>query len=162
MQDFRQYYLGLSRSRFNRKARQLLPLLYLIRRRLNHEVDLDNRLMIIDSFPVPVCQPIRNRRVKIFRGYKATKKIYYYGFEVHVIASDDGYIVDYVVTKASVHDAREAFELINNARLSNRFYLSEEGYLGKELHNRLNQIGFILWTPYRSNIINAKNIMITS
>lgn len=57
----------------------LLPLIYLIRHGLNEEVDLSGDILIIDSFPVPVCQPIRNCRAKIFRGYadigyKATKK----------------------------------------------------------------------------------------
>ena len=57
----------------------LLPLVYLIQHGPNEEVDLSGDILIIDSFPVPVCQPIRNRRVKIFRGYadigyKATKK----------------------------------------------------------------------------------------
>lgn len=57
----------------------LLPLVYLIQHGLNEEVDLSGDILIIDSFPVPVCQPIRNRRAKIFRGYadigyKATKK----------------------------------------------------------------------------------------
>ena len=76
--------------------------------------------MILDSFPVPVCQHIRNYRAKIFSGYadidyKATKKIYYYGFKVHALVANNGYILDYVVTKASVHDAKEAFELVSNA-----------------------------------------------
>lgn len=109
----------ISRSRFNRRAKQLLPLIYLIRRELSQEIDLTGRFIIVDSFPVPVCQSIRNRRVKIFRGYadigyKATKRIYYYGFKVHALVSDDGYILNYIVTKASVHDAREAPELVAN------------------------------------------------
>ncbi|WP_172995829.1 IS982 family transposase, partial [Lactobacillus helveticus] len=107
----------LSHSRFNRRSRQLLQLIYQIRQEMNKKVDLNGQFLIIDSFPVPVCQPIRNYRAKIFRGYanigyKATKKIYFYGFKVHAIVSDDGYILDYVVTKASVHDARETVELI--------------------------------------------------
>ena len=72
--------LGLSHSRFNRRARQLLPLIYLIRQTLNQEVDLSGKILIIDSFPVPVCQPVRNYRVKIFHdiadiGYKVTKNV---------------------------------------------------------------------------------------
>ena len=46
----------------------LLPLIYLIRHGLTEKVDLSGDILIIDSFPVPVCQPIRNRRAKIFRG----------------------------------------------------------------------------------------------
>ncbi|RXF49698.1 IS982 family transposase, partial [Lactobacillus crispatus] len=78
----------LSHSRFNRRSRQLLQLIYQIRQEMNKKVDLNGQFLIIDSFPVPVCQPIRNYRAKIFRGYanigyKATKKIYFYGFKVH-------------------------------------------------------------------------------
>lgn len=69
----------LSHSRFNRRSRQLLQLIYQIRQEMNKKVDLNGQFLIIDSFPVPVCQPIRNYRAKIFRGYanigyKATKK----------------------------------------------------------------------------------------
>ena len=153
--------VNLSHSRFNRRARMLLPLIYLIRHGLNEEVDLSGDILIIDSFPVPVCQPIRNRRAKIFRGYadigyKATKKIYYYGFKVHAIVSDDGYLLDYIVTKASVHDAKETVELITNAHPDNRYLLGDEGYLGKDLHQRLEQMGYTLWTPYRKNMTGAK------
>ncbi|GMM15052.1 IS982 family transposase [Lactobacillus amylovorus] len=152
---------NLSHSRFNRRARMLLPLIYLIRHGLNEEVELSGDILIIDSFPVPVCQPIRNRRAKIFRsyadiGYKATKKIYYYGFKVHAIVSDDGYLLDYIVTKASVHDAKETVELITNAHPDNRYLLGDEGYLGKNLHQRLEQMGYTLWIPYRKNMKNAQ------
>ncbi|TDM75673.1 IS982 family transposase, partial [Lactobacillus crispatus] len=121
----------LSHSRFNRRSRQLLQLIYQIRQEMNKKVDLNGHFLIIDSFPVPVCQPIRNYRAKIFRGYanigyKATKKIYFYGFKVHAIVSDDGYILDYVVTKASVHDAKETVELLENTHPSNYYLLGDE------------------------------------
>lgn len=135
--------------------------IYQIRQEMNKKVDLNGQFLIIDSFPVPVCQPIRNYRAKIFRGYanigyKATKKIYFYGFKVHAIVSDDGYILDYVVTKASVHDARETVELMENTHPSNYYLLGDEGYLGKELHQQLKQMGYELWTPYRKNMTGAK------
>ncbi|MGN8847889.1 transposase, partial [Lactobacillus amylovorus] len=99
----------LSHSRFNRRSRQLLQLIYQIRQEMNKKVDL--------------------------------KKIYFYGFKVHAIVSDDGYILDYVVTKASVHDARETVELLENTHPSNYYLLGDEGYLGKELHQQLKQMG---------------------
>src|SRR5699024_8990806 len=69
--------VNLSHSRFNRRARMLLPLLYFIRHGLNEEVDLSGDILIIDSVRVPVCQPIRSRRVVICRssaaiGYQGT------------------------------------------------------------------------------------------
>lgn len=122
---------------------------------------MSGRFIIINSFPVPLCQPVRNRRVKIFRdcadiGYKATKKVYFYGFKVHALASDDGYILGYTVTKASVHDAKETVELVHNVQPKNRYILGDEGYLGKELHQRLKQMGYILWTPFRKNMKGNK------
>ena len=73
---------------------------------MNRKVDLSGQFLIIDSFPVPVCQPIRNYRARIFRGYaNIGYKATYHGFKVHAIVSDNGYILDYAVTKASVHDA---------------------------------------------------------
>lgn len=163
---FSHFFSSLSQSRFNRRARQLLPLIQLIRQKINQKVDLLRRFLIVDSFPVPVRQPIRNYRAKIFRGYadigyKATKKIYYYGFKVHALASDDGYILDYVVTKASVHDAKELTELVENAKPSQRYILGDEGYVGKRLHKEMSKLGYVLWTPYRKNMKGAKeNIII--
>lgn len=73
---------GLSHSRFNRHSRQLLTVIYQIRHKMNQKVDLGGQFLILDSFPVPAWQPIRNYCAKSFRGYadigyKATKKIYY-------------------------------------------------------------------------------------
>lgn len=153
--------VNLSHSRFNRRTRMLLPLIYRIRHVLNEEVDLSGDILIIDSFPVPVCQPVRNCQAKIFSdyaniGYKATKKTFYYGFKVHAIVSDDGYLLDYAITKASVNDARETIELLVNAQPKNRYLLGDEGYVGKDLHHQLKKMGYILWTPYRKNMKNAK------
>ena len=158
---FCKFFAGLSHSRFNRRSRQLLPLIYLIRHVLNQEVDLSGKILIIDSFPVPVCQPVCNYRVKIFHdmadiGYKATKKVYYYGFKVHAIVSDDGYLLDYAVTKASVHDAKETTELMANAHPVNHYLLGDDGYLGKDLAFKLKQMGYKLWTPYRKNMQGVK------
>ena len=39
----------------------------------------------------------------------------FYGFKAHVEITYDGYIINYVITKASVHDAVEALELITSS-----------------------------------------------
>ena len=139
----------------------LLPLIRCIRQVLNQEVKTLGEFLIIDSFPVPVCQPVRNYHVKIFRGiadigYKAAKKIYYYGFKVHALVSDNGYLLDYAVIKASVHDAKETAELMINDHPINYYLLGNEGYLGKDLAAELKRIGYVLWTPYRKNMKDAK------
>lgn len=150
---------GLSRSRFNRRARALLGITTQIVNDLNSRVDLSDQYMIIDSLPMPLCQPIRNRRAKVFEGtanigYNSTKKFYYYGFKGHL--SQDGYVLGYVITKASIHDAKEAEELIFSTRSEGHFILGDEGYIGKRLHDALKIDGYILWTPYRKNMKGAK------
>lgn len=102
--------------------------------------------MIIDSLPMPLCQPIINRRAKVFEGianidYNSTKKFYYYGF---------------IITKASIHDAKEAEELIFSTCPEERYILGDEGYIGKRLHEALKINGYKLWTPYGKNMKGAK------
>jgi hypothetical protein len=150
---------GLSRSRFNRRARALLGITAQIVNDLKSRVDLSDQYMIIDSLSMPLCQPIRNRRAKVFEGtanigYNSTKKFYYYGFKGHV--PQDGYVLGYVIAKASIHDAQEAKELILSPRPEGHFILGDEGYIGKRLHDALKIDGYILWTPYRKNMKGAK------
>jgi hypothetical protein len=127
----------------------LLPLMRCIRQVLNREVKTAGEFLIIASFPVPVCQPVRNYHVKIFRGiadigYKAAKKIYYYGFKVHALVSDNGYLLDYAVTKASVHDTKETAELMTNAHPVSHYLLDTEGYLRKNSATKLKRVGYVL------------------
>ncbi|NRN73193.1 hypothetical protein IMAU80627_01739 [Lactobacillus helveticus] len=65
-------------------------------------------------------------------------------------------MLDYEVTKASVHDAKETAELMTNAHPANHYLLGDEGYLGKDLAFQLKQMGYKLWTSYRKNMQGAK------
>ena len=57
----------LERSHFNRRARQPIWLVQLIRQAMNAQISPDT-IVIIDSFPLPLCQPVRNYRTRIFDG----------------------------------------------------------------------------------------------
>lgn len=76
-----------------------------------------DKLAIIDSFPLPLCQPIRNHSATIFKGladigYYASKYLWFYGFKVHMLVTLSGYILNYVVTPTSVHDIKVGYELL--------------------------------------------------
>lgn len=149
---------ALERSRFNRRSRQLLPVLQCIRRCLTERCAYSD-VAVIDSFPVPLCQNIRNQRVRIFQpfadiGYNATKRMWFYGFKVHVVMEADGLILNYVVTKASVHDYREALELIHGCPCPD--VIADVGYVGRKLVQAFKKAGYLLWTPFRSNMRGAK------
>ncbi|EHI65754.1 transposase, IS4 family [Streptococcus pseudoporcinus LQ 940-04] len=98
-------------------------------------------------------------RVAIFKGladigYNASKLLWFYGFKVHMLVTLSGYILNYVVTPASVHDIKVAHELLEGCKQS--IILGNLGYLSSELKKNLEQEGYHLWTPLRRNMAGAK------
>ena len=125
----------LERSRFNRRARQLIWLL--ITCLMSNQISPDT-IVIIDSFPLPLCQPVRNYRTRIFDGladigYNASKNLWFYEFKVHMLVTLSGYILNYVVTPASVHAIRAVEDLLENCHHS--YILADLGYLSRDLRN---------------------------
>jgi len=64
---------------------------------------------VIDSFPVAVCQNVRIPRCnlltgKAYRGRSASKRQWFYGFQVQVIPTSDGLPVDFYVHAGSEAD----------------------------------------------------------
>ncbi|WP_079763475.1 IS982 family transposase [Streptococcus suis] len=148
----------LERSRFNRRSKQLIWLVQSIRKAMSEMLPSD-KLAIIDSFPVPLCQPVRNHRATIFKGladigYNASKHLWFYGFKVHMLVTLSGYILNYVVTPASVHDIKVVYELLEGCKQS--VILGDLGYLSSELKKYLEQEGYHLWMPFRKNMTGAE------
>ena len=83
----------LEYSRFVRRCNALLPSIQLIRQALVFKEVEGIDVSIIDSFPIPLCQPIRNFRSKVLGdyanvGYNATKGQYFYGCKCHALVSE--------------------------------------------------------------------------
>ena len=146
-------FTGLERSCFYRHARYLTPLLRLIRPYFN-QLDFDE-LVIIDSFPVLLFQPVRSHRVKFLNevvniGYCTFKKMWFYGLKVHLAVTVSSYILDYLVTLAYSGSRRIAGDRVPYSRV-----LGDLGYLSKELKECLEAKGIHLWTPLRKNMESA-------
>ncbi len=129
----------LERSRFNRRSKQLIWLVQLIRKAMSDMLPSD--------------------RVAIFKGlddigYNASKHLWFYGFKVHMLVTLSGYILNYVVTPASVHDIKVVYELLEGCKQS--VILGDLGYLSSELKKDLEQEGYHLWTPFRKNMIGSE------
>lgn len=125
---------------------------------MNDKISPDE-IAIIDSFPLPLCQTVRNHRVSIFKGiadigYNASKRLWFYGFKVHMLVTLSGYILNYVVTPASVHDSKVVYDLLEGCK--QLIILGDLGYLSSELKKSLEQEGYHLWTPFRKNMAGAK------
>jgi len=63
----------------------------------------------VDSCPVLACQPCRSWRCKLYQGkqylgYCAAKKLHYYGLKIHLIVSEHGILMEFLITPASCAD----------------------------------------------------------
>jgi len=103
----------LSKSRFNRRLHRLfLPLLDLfdclgmVLKSINSSTEY-----LLDSFPVPLCDNIRIPKVRLvqseeYRGYIASKKRYFYGIRVQLLATKDGIPVEFAFLPGEANDVR--------------------------------------------------------
>lgn len=72
----------------------MIWLVQLIRKAMSDLISPDE-IAIIDSFSLPLCQPVRNQRVASFKGladigYNVSKHLWFYGFKVHMLVTLSG------------------------------------------------------------------------
>ncbi len=102
----------LSKSRFNRRLHAIPEVVWQALFWLLGEIAKQTNpegIYIVDSLPVPVCDNIRIKRCRLYRGqehrgYCASKRRYYWGFKVHLLITATGKPVEMVLTPASLHD----------------------------------------------------------
>ena len=94
----------LSKSRFSRRLHRIKPFFLTLFSLLGeHWKSLNaDSIYSIDTFPVPVCDNYRIQRAKIYqeeayRGYIASKKRYFYGLKLHLLATQDGHPVEFLL-----------------------------------------------------------------
>ena len=102
----------LSKSRFSRRLHRIKPFFLTLFNALGeHWKSLNEGLIYsIDTFPIPVCDNYRIPRAKIYqdeayRGYIASKKRYFYGLKIHLLATEDGKPVEFLLSPGGFHDA---------------------------------------------------------
>lgn len=104
----------VSKSRFNRRLRSIPDKVWSLIFQYLSEMHRDANPtgeFAVDSFPVSVCQNIRIFRSKIysgeeFRGYIASKKVYFYGLKVHMIVTLSGGPTEFVIAPGSESDVK--------------------------------------------------------
>jgi IS5 family transposase len=148
-----------SRSRFNRRRRDLLQVTEILRQKIieKFSMNISNQL-IVDSFPLPVCKFGRAKYSKTFRddgadyGRCASKKETYYGYKVHALTTIDGYITSFEITSASVDDREGLRDLVCDR--SNLVIFADKGYISKALSEELAEKNIDLLPLKRSNSKN--------
>lgn len=105
--------VALSASRFVRRLHRCEPLiapLFHVLASLAHDTNTDS-LYLIDSFPLPVCDHIRIRRCRRYRGeawrgYQASKRRYFYGLKIHLMVTAHGQPVAFCLSPGSLSDTK--------------------------------------------------------
>src|SRR3954471_18962137 len=89
---------------------------------------------LIDAKPIPVCHPLRHRRVRLLREEGAwfgkTSQGWFFGFKLHVLRHIDGRIVNLVLTPGHWDDRAPALALLEG--VEGGVTLGDLGYRGKQ------------------------------
>jgi len=64
---------------------------------------------VLDTLPLPVCENIRAPRCRLaqdqsYRGYIPSKRVYFHGLELHLLAANNPFICEVELTPASTAD----------------------------------------------------------
>lgn len=145
-----------SRSNFAKHASNL----WAVKQRLHSNLIADmgsdqDRLHIIDGFPIPVCHFRRAPKCKKFSGeasygYCASKKENYYGLQGHLVIAESGVITGFTATAANAGEREASFEIVKNIEGD---MLGDKGYLGEHYSSELLlEENVRLSTPVRKNM----------
>lgn len=148
------------RTRYNRRRRALVAVtnhlrIALMQRLLRRLDPAERTLCLIDSLPIPVVGFAHARGShrwygEAAYGYCAAKKLRYYGFKLHLLATHDGLVLDFALVPANRADGDLCEQLlIENERL---VVLGDKAYLNAPLQQLLARRNTLtLLTPRRAN-----------
>ena len=152
----------ISRPSFNRRRRKLAPLMEEMRQILVKEVIPFENAFVVDSMPLPICRFTRAKRVRICQesyetapafGYSTALGNTFFGYKLHAIASVNGVITHFDLSKGNVFDIHYIRQIRN--QYHNCLILGDRGYLNESLQMDLfEHRGIQLETPKR---VNQKN-----
>jgi hypothetical protein len=145
----------LSKSRFSRRLHRIQEIFVTLFDLLGQTWKTLNKdsIYIIDSVPIAVCDNIRIRRAKIYsdekyRGYKASKKRYFYGLKIHLMVTSDGQPVECFLTHGGFSDVDGlkyyAYELPDGSII-----YADKAYNDYEIEDLLKEVDHIELLPMR-------------
>ena len=146
------------RSRFNRRRRDLAPVVNLLRQAILQVLDLaQDTQCIIDSLPVPVVQfyyaPQASVEWKVAGatfGHCCSKKQAIFGYQLHLLLTQSGVIRDFELAPANLSDLTVGVELLTGH--TDLQVVGDKGYISQAVALGLRaQAHITLVTVPRSN-----------
>ena len=152
----------IERSVYNRRRRQLAPIIEQFRQDIGQRISPTSSLHLIDSMPLEVCKLSRAKHSRICSqqeeqapsyGYCAAQKLYYFGYKIHATCTASGVFKTFDVSKASVHDIHYLNDV--QSHLNHCVLIGDKGYLSQTYQQDLfDQSAIKLHTPMRNNQID--------
>jgi len=114
-------------------------------------------ISFVDSTSIRVCKNNRIFNHKVFEGIATRGKStmgYFFGFKLHIVVSDTGEILDFVITPGHIDDRTP---LKDGNFLKNIFgkLFADKGYIGQKLFEQLFIDGIQLITGLKRNMKNS-------
>jgi hypothetical protein len=140
------------RTTFTRQAANLWRVKEQLWQALLKQIQFDERISIVDSFPQPVCRFARANRARLFSGqaaygYDELAKQTFYGFRFHARICWPGVIVGAELTPANGHDLHALDDLLAGVT---GWVLGDRNYWSPAKKETLAQQGVLLEAPYKS------------
>ena len=148
----------LSRSRFSRRITRLIDLVQLLFHQLGEalkQLHWESRY-ILDSFPVAVCDNIRIPRCRLvqnelYRGKICSKRRYFYGVKVQLMATSDGIPVEFCILPGACADLQGLAELALDLPVQSQLFV-DTAYNCYEWEDYLSEIENLrLQVPRKAN-----------
>ncbi len=110
---------------------------------------------IVDSCPLLACGPCRSWRCKLFKGkeylgYCASKKLHYYGLNIHLIVSSTGVLTEFIITHASCADI-SALKCMNIDLPEHSVIYGDRAYSSISFEQELLEFAQIFLIPQRKH-----------
>lgn len=107
----------LSKGQLSKRFYALHQYIYQLYYLFGEIAKINNTKFSLDTFPLAVCHNIRIKRCKLlkeerYRGYNSSKREYFYGFKVHLIAAADGTVTEFEFSPGAVEDSA-GYNLLN-------------------------------------------------
>jgi transposase len=109
-------------------------------------------ISIVDSTPIAVCDNLRIKRHRVFRGLAERGKSstgWFFGFKLHSVINHLGEILSIRLTRGNVDDRKPVPDLVND--FYGRLY-ADKGYISGTLLQQLKEKGVALITRVRRNM----------
>lgn len=148
----------LSKSRFNRRLHAIEEAvwegLFSLLAHFHQQANEDN-IYVVDSFPVAVCDNIRISRCQLyqteaFRGRIASKKRYFYGLKVHLVITQTGQPVEFVLAPGSYSDIK-VFQNMHLNLPEQASLLADAAYNDYELEDLMGEHNLFLIAARKKN-----------